>query len=290
MSVLVCFHAHPDDEVFLTGGVMRLASDAGHRVVLVTATDGALGEFPDGLLDEGELLVDRRRSELEASAAALGVHRLEMLGYADSGMAGTPENARPEAFCNVDPAAAAGRLAKVLVEEGADVLTVYDPHGNYGHPDHVQVHVVGLLAADLAGITQVYEASVNRDRMMRLMKANPSWGDDATPEGVEEFGLPESEITTVVDVTSVMAAKTAAMRAHPRRSATSARSWRCPRRWWGRRSARSRSAGGAPVGRPVARWRRRSRCRSGSDPPSFDATVWLPYCGNHSVAIREGVS
>ena len=49
-KVLVCFHAHPDDEVFTTGGVMRLASDAGHRVVLVTATDGALGEVPEGLL------------------------------------------------------------------------------------------------------------------------------------------------------------------------------------------------------------------------------------------------
>ncbi|MGB6275177.1 MAG: PIG-L family deacetylase, partial [Rhodococcus sp. (in: high G+C Gram-positive bacteria)] len=53
MSVLVCFHAHPDDEVFGTGGVMRLAADAGHRVVLVTATDGALGEFPDGILTDG---------------------------------------------------------------------------------------------------------------------------------------------------------------------------------------------------------------------------------------------
>ena len=70
-SVLVCFHAHPDDEVFTTGGVMRLAADAGHRVVLVTATDGALGEVPEGLLADGERLVDRRRRELEASARAL---------------------------------------------------------------------------------------------------------------------------------------------------------------------------------------------------------------------------
>src|SRR5450631_2062710 len=84
-SVLVCFHAHPDDEVFTTGGVMRLAADAGHRVVLVTATDGALGEVPDGLLAEGERLADRRRRELAASARALGVHRVEMLGYPDSG-------------------------------------------------------------------------------------------------------------------------------------------------------------------------------------------------------------
>jgi len=213
--VLVCFHAHPDDEVFTTGGVMRLAADAGHRVVLVTATDGALGEVPEGLLAEGERLVDRRRRELETSARALGVHRLEMLGYPDSGMAGTPDNARADAFCNVDVEAAATRLAQLLVEEGADVLTVYDPHGNYGHPDHVQVHVVGVRAAELAGVTHVYEATVNRDHMVRLMASNPQWAADGTaPPDVSEFGLPESEITTVVDVRAAMDAKRAAMAAH----------------------------------------------------------------------------
>jgi LmbE family N-acetylglucosaminyl deacetylase len=213
-GVLVCFHAHPDDEVFMTGGVMRLAADAGHRVVLVTATDGALGEVPDGLLAEGERLTDRRRRELDASAHALGVHRVEMLGYADSGMAGTADNARAEAFCNVDVEVAASQLARVLVEEGADVLTVYDPHGNYGHPDHVRVHVVGVRAAELAGVTQVYEATVNRDQMIRLMAANPQWSAEAGPPDVTQFGLPESEITTVVDVCAALTAKRSAMTAH----------------------------------------------------------------------------
>ncbi|MSX81922.1 MAG: GlcNAc-PI de-N-acetylase, partial [Actinobacteria bacterium] len=40
MSTLVCFHAHPDDEAMTTGGTIALASDAGHRVVLVVATRG----------------------------------------------------------------------------------------------------------------------------------------------------------------------------------------------------------------------------------------------------------
>jgi LmbE family N-acetylglucosaminyl deacetylase len=214
-GVLVCFHAHPDDEVFTTGGVMRLAADAGHRVVLVTATDGALGEVPDGLLAEGERLVDRRRRELETSARVLGVHRVEMLGYPDSGMAGTPDNERADAFCNVDVEVAASRLAQVLVEEGADVLTVYDPHGNYGHPDHIQVHFVGVRAAELAGVTQVYEATVNRDHIARLLATNPQWAaEGGAPPDVSEFGLPESEITTVVDVRAAMVAKRAAMVAH----------------------------------------------------------------------------
>jgi LmbE family N-acetylglucosaminyl deacetylase len=102
----------------------------------------------------------------------------------------------------------------VLVEEGADVLTVYDPHGNYGHPDHVQVHVVGVRAAELAGVTQVYEATVNRDQMIRLMASNPEWAAEVEAPDVSEFGLPESELTTVVDVRAVMAAKRSAMVAH----------------------------------------------------------------------------
>ncbi len=214
MSVLVCFHAHPDDEVFTTGGVMRMAADAGHRVVLVTATDGALGEVPDGLLEDGEPLAQRRRVELARSAQALGAHRLEMMGYADSGMAGTPENSHPDAFCNVDVDAAAARLAELLVAEHTDVLTIYDPHGNYGHPDHIQVHLVGARAAQLAGVTQVYEATANRDQLRMLMAANPQWSADAAPPDVDSFGLPASEITTEVDVSTAVAAKRAAMAAH----------------------------------------------------------------------------
>ncbi|MBY6414895.1 PIG-L family deacetylase [Rhodococcus sp. BP-252] len=214
MSTLVCFHAHPDDEVFNTGGVMRLAADAGHRVVLVTATDGALGEFPDGILAEGETLAERRKTELATSAGILGADRVVMLHYADSGMAGTPENDAPDAFCNVDVDEAAGKLAAVLDEENADVLTIYDPNGGYGHPDHIQVHYVGARAAELAGTKNVYETTANRDHMKKLVELNPNWADEDNSLDLDTFGLPESEITTVVDVSTVMDAKRNAMLAH----------------------------------------------------------------------------
>ncbi|MDH6278931.1 LmbE family N-acetylglucosaminyl deacetylase [Rhodococcus sp. LBL1] len=214
MSVLVCFHAHPDDEVFVTGGVMRQAADAGHRVVVVTATDGALGEVPDGLLVDGETLANRRRRELEASTSVLGAHRVVMLHYADSGMAGTPDNANPDAFCNADVEDAAARLAAVLVEESADVLTIYDPNGGYGHPDHVQVHHVGVRAAELAGTPHVYEAALSRDHIRRMMQANPDWSEDAAPPDLDSIGLSDAEITTVIDVSAAIPAKRAAMFAH----------------------------------------------------------------------------
>lgn len=214
MSVLVCFHAHPDDEVFSTGGTIRLAADAGHRVVLVTATDGAVGQVPDGLLGPGESLLSRRRRELEASAAALGVHRLVMLDYPDSGMAGTADNDNAAAFSNLPVDVPARRLADVLIEESADVVTFYDSNGGYGHPDHIAVHHVGRAAAEMAGTPHRFESVANRDRMREMMKANPRWTEDTPDLDLDSFGVPASEITVEVDVTAAIDAKRAAMEAH----------------------------------------------------------------------------
>ncbi|MGH9262258.1 MAG: PIG-L deacetylase family protein, partial [Acidimicrobiales bacterium] len=75
MATLVAFHAHPDDECLTTGGTLARAVDDGHRVVVVYATRGEVGEVPDGLLAPGETLVERRQDEVMRSAEALGVHR-----------------------------------------------------------------------------------------------------------------------------------------------------------------------------------------------------------------------
>ncbi|UYP20273.1 PIG-L family deacetylase [Rhodococcus sp. Z13] len=211
MSVLLCFHAHPDDEVFLTGGVMRDAADAGHRVVLVVATDGSRGEYPDGLLAPGESLAARRMKELEHSARALGASRVVTLGYGDSGMAGTAGNHDPEAFANADPREVGARLATVIEQERADVVTIYDEHGGYGHPDHVQVHRAGVHAERITGHDAVYEASTNRDHLKRLLAMLPQAPEDVRPPDLETFGLPESELTTAVDVSAALGAKRAAM-------------------------------------------------------------------------------
>src|SRR5262245_28277090 len=141
MGTLVCFHAHPDDETMTTGGSMARAHAEGHRVVLVVATNGEHGEVPDDLGDE--TLVVRRRAETDASAAELGADRVAWLGYTDSGMTGWDQNADPASFMQAPLQEAAERLAGVLREEAATVLTIYDWHGNYGHPDHIKVHQVG---------------------------------------------------------------------------------------------------------------------------------------------------
>lgn len=127
---------------------MRKAYEEGHRVVLVVATRGELGEIPEGLLGEGEQLWQRRVDETRAAADILGAQRLEFLGYRDSGMMGTADNEAGGSFWTAPVEEAAEKLAAILREENADVLTVYDDNGGYGHPDHIQVHRVGMRAAE----------------------------------------------------------------------------------------------------------------------------------------------
>ncbi len=220
MPTLVAFHAHPDDECITTGGTLAKAVDDGHRVVVVFATRGEVGEAPDGMLAPGESLVERRHREVMGSMAALGVHRVEFLGYRDSGMQGTPDNDDPASFWRADPAEAAGRLAAILRDEDADVLIAYDENGNYGHPDHVQVHRVGVAAAEQAGTPQVLEATVSRERVRdfiaQMVAAGAAAQEDMPDldDPDQPFGMPDEVITTRVDVRPWAERKLAAMRAH----------------------------------------------------------------------------
>ena len=228
MGTLVAFHAHPDDEAIATGGSMARAHAEGHRVVLVVATGGEHGEVPDDL-SPGETLAQRRRGETERSAAALGVDRIVWLGYSDSGMTGWEANSHDHSFWNADLDEAAERLAAVLRDERADVLTIYDWHGNYGHPDHVKVHQVGsraeqLVASELPDL-RVFEATMNRDEIRRFVTAAREAGEPMSP-GDDEFdpdgpmddgnpmGMTEDELTLVVDVSAYVGNKRRAIAAH----------------------------------------------------------------------------
>jgi len=222
MGTVVAFHAHPDDESLIMGGSLARASREGHRVVLVVATNGDHGQIPDDLAP-GETLMDRRKRETQASCDVLGIHRLVWLGYCDSGMTGWEQNNLPGAFVAADIDEAAQRLADVLIEEHADVVTVYDWHGNYGHPDHIQVHKVGHRAAELFPEVRVLEGTMNRDQMRRGIEAARAAGflpegEGFNPDGPMDDGNPmgtlEAEINYKVDVVGFVSQKRAAMKCH----------------------------------------------------------------------------
>jgi LmbE family N-acetylglucosaminyl deacetylase len=217
VATVTFFHAHPDDEAIISGGTMAALAADGHRVVLVTATRGDLGEVPDGLLAPGETLAERRQVELATAGDVLGVQRQDFLGYLDSGMAGEETNGREGSFADADLDEAAERLARILREESSDVLVVYDDHGGYGHPDHIQVHRVGMRAAEVAGTPVVYLVTIDRDHVRELIRQSEGtdWSmQDPTPDDLDSFGEPADKITTAVDVSRWLGAKREAMRAH----------------------------------------------------------------------------
>jgi LmbE family N-acetylglucosaminyl deacetylase len=220
VASLVVLHAHPDDESIQTGGTMAKAAAEGHRVTLVVATRGEHGEVVPGVLDDGEPLGLRRIAETYRSAELLGVQRVEFLGYVDSGMMGEPTNDERASFWQADVDHAARRLALILDEEQADVLTYYDEIGGYGHPDHIKVHEVGRRAGELAGTPHRFMATMNRDFIIELVRARMEsgefdLGEAETPEIDEEnFGQPASRITHRIDVSAQIEAKRASMRAH----------------------------------------------------------------------------
>jgi len=210
MATIVAFHAHPDDEVLLTGGTIARLAAEGHRVIIVVACDGEVWADPEE--DPG-----RRLDELQASAAILGADMAVHLGYADSGhgpvlFEDPPGRIR---FARADVEEAAAKLAAVLTDAGADLLVSYDRLGGYGHRDHVRVHQVGARAAELAGV-RVVEATVPRElvarfgRILVLVRL-------VTRHRLDEmrgYGMPQSAITHRVDVRRYAAQKRAALAAH----------------------------------------------------------------------------
>lgn len=218
MSTIVFLHAHPDDEASQTSGSMARAVRAGHRVVVVYATNGDFGAAADDL---GDLSVAQyRRREAQASAEAIGTSAVEWLGYSDSGMTGWPQNDAEGAFMRADVEEAAARVAAILDAQDADFLVGYDWHGNYGHPDHVMVHRVGVRAAELAAGVHYLEETMSREAGRRMFETAQAlgvaegWDPDAGGDDGNPTGTPEAEITWRVDVRDLLDVKRAALAAH----------------------------------------------------------------------------
>lgn len=218
---VVALNAHPDDEALLMSGTLAKAAAAGHRVVLLVATDGDLGltssRYRSGL---GE----RRLAELEASARALGADRVEWLGYGDSGMVGEvpPDEPGRQRLLRADTDHVAGQVAGILRAERADVLIGYDRHGGYGHRDHVRVHEIARAAAARADTPRLVEATVPRETITRalgLARRIPGVRIDVDEQQWAQAFVPGSEIAYRVDVRAHIAAKRAAMAAHATQAA-----------------------------------------------------------------------
>lgn len=129
--------AHPDDEAYLSAGLMALARDAGHRVVCVTATRGEHGT-DDPVRWPPPRLARRRELELRASLAALDVTEHHFLDYVDGTCA------------RADAGPAVARLAAVMADVRPDTVVTFGPDGLTGHDDHRTVSAWATAARAVA--------------------------------------------------------------------------------------------------------------------------------------------
>lgn len=227
-------HAHPDDEIFGTGGVFARAHDEGMRTVLVCATGGEEGEIvlPErDTPEEHARLAEIREQELRRACAILGIDELYFLGYRDSGMLGTPANDNPESFFRADPVEAVGRVVRLIRQIRPDVLVTYDQGGGYGHPDHVTAHRITTAAVEAAADPARYPEYGPAWSVPKFYNtANPASTWERLGRQLEEHGLPvpdadaeydfrpfvtpEEAVTTRVDVRKYVPQKRAALAVH----------------------------------------------------------------------------
>ncbi|MBV9660728.1 MAG: PIG-L family deacetylase [Acidimicrobiales bacterium] len=221
---LMAVHAHPDDESLSTGGILARYAAEGARIVLVTCTDGGAGDDAGGVKPEDEAhdrdaVIAERRLELERSCEVLGVTDLEMLDYRDSGMMGWAQNDEPGSFWTTPVEDGAARLGELFRRYQPQVVVTYDPNGFYGHPDHIQAHRITVAAAEQTGIpAKLYYTAVPRSRMRDFATRLREFGvevpepEDNGPR--EEWGTPDEEITTYIDVADVAGKKYDSLQCH----------------------------------------------------------------------------
>jgi N-acetyl-1-D-myo-inositol-2-amino-2-deoxy-alpha-D-glucopyranoside deacetylase len=220
LGTLLVVHAHPDDEAISTGGAMMKAKAHGHRVALVTATRGEAGEIYN--MDERSSrprLGEIRTDELKAAGEILGVDRIEILGYRDSGMVDTVDNKDPRSFHQAPLDEAAAKLAVVIRDERPDVVVTYAEDGIYGHPDHIKAHYVTNAALDLLeregwAPKKLYYTAIPRSMMQEFMQQMPEDAQQRQNSNMRIEGTPDELVTTRVDVHDYVEEKRKSFAAH----------------------------------------------------------------------------
>ncbi len=152
---LLTVHAHPDDESSKGASTVALYASQGIPATLVCCTGGEAGDVLNPAMDRPEVnerLAEVRMEELDEAAGIIGYDRVDLLGYHDSGMPDSEDNARPDNFWNADLDEAIGRLVAIIRRDRPQVIVTYgDDQKHYAHPDHLRVHDISVPAFERAG-------------------------------------------------------------------------------------------------------------------------------------------
>ncbi len=218
---IVLLHAHPDDEAIFTSATTRWYREQGHRVVLITATNGRLGYDPQGRPGpvaghDSSATVTARLGELTTSCRLLDISEFHFLGYDDSGMQGWPENTEPQSFVSQDLTGVAEEIAAICRAVAADVIITYDEFGYYGHPDHIKCNQAARAAVALVPSVSRLAYVVTPKSLFRTFvpvaeargAVFPAWIK------VKSLGWSDEDVNVDLDLSAYAAIKQDSIRAH----------------------------------------------------------------------------
>lgn len=211
-SLLAVF-AHPDDEAFGSGGTLAHYADKGVKITLACATRGEAGKITDPSLSI-EDLGKHREEELKAACRALGIPDPVFMGYHDSGRQERVRKDDPLALMNVDPFDVETRLLDLIAEVKPQVMLTFDPHGAYGHVDHIVIHRAASAAyfsggERYEGLKRLYYGALPVSLTRRFVEMGQPMEYSA-----DRYGVSDDTVAVTLDVRPYAERKLAALRAH----------------------------------------------------------------------------
>ena len=235
-------HAHPDDEASKGAPTVARYYEEGVRTVLVCCTGGEEGDLQNPALrepgqpfhgatpeEERDIIARLRPDELKKSIDAIGFTALHMLGYRDSGMAGSETNNHPDCFHMADIDEATGRLVALIRAEKPQVILTYnDDQAGYPHPDHLRVHDISILAFERSGdptwypelgapwqVSKMYYTLWAKERILALHEALLlKFGESPFDEKWLSRPSQDHRITTRLEIGAYLRARTESLLAH----------------------------------------------------------------------------
>jgi len=148
---LLIAYAHPDDESFGLGGMIAACVARGIEVTLICATSGECGAVKPEFLNGYDSVKALRLAELDRAVKVLGLQRLVLLGYKDSGMMGSETANDPECLWQAPQEAVTRRVIEVIRDVRPQVVVTFNKYGGYGHPDHIAIQRAATEAFYQAG-------------------------------------------------------------------------------------------------------------------------------------------
>ena len=217
MTLLAIF-AHPDDETFGCGGTLARAAAEGLRVELICATRGEAGKVTDPALGKVEDVGRLREEELRAACRTLGMEPPRLLDYRDSGRYDRTRGHDSKALLNVAEETLEQVLLAYIAQIEPAIILTFDPHGIYGHIDHIKVHRAATAAFWAAGGVmqpaprRLFYTAMTSRRMLELQAERPT--SPLANLDVARYGVSEDSLAAIVDIAAYAAQKEAAVRAH----------------------------------------------------------------------------